>query len=215
MREKHTKTLQVKQEPYGYYWTKYSFIIKHNRITAPCELPNKAWISEPDRVPVRFVLCRITYAIRGDHCGLLMITYQEPTEPHHCPYFDTCLDKTILFKVFYAFVLLFDVTIAQNYGPWSNMYTNRGPRPNYQDTAIRANSKRSTVPKRRSFTDVQKEALKSEVMCDVFETLNESRKQSAMMADKQRALEELEERIQDCFKIIKCLFSIGWIMIQR
>ena len=107
-------------------------------------------------------------------------------------------------------MLLFDVTIAQNYGPWSNMYTNRGPRPNYQDTAIRANSKRSTVPKRRSFTDVQKEALKSEVMCDVFETLNESRKQSAMMADKQRALEELEERIQDCFKIIK--YSLHWII---
>ena len=97
-------------------------------------------------------------------------------------------------------MLLFDATVAQNYGPWSNMYTNRGPRPNYQDMAIRANSKRSTVPKRRSFTDVQKEALKSEVMCDVFETLNESRKQSAMMADKQRALEELEERIQDRFK---------------
>ena len=98
-------------------------------------------------------------------------------------------------------MLLFDATVAQNYGPWSNTYTNRGPRPNYQDMAIRANSKRSTVPKRRSFTDVQKEALKSEVMCDVFETLNESRKQSAMMADKQRALEELEERIQDRFRI--------------
>ena len=191
MREKHTKTLQVKQKPYGYYWTNYPLIIKHNRTIAPNGLSNTAWNSEPDGVPLNSN--KRVWAI-----------------PFVQPYFDSCLDKIIFLKVFYAFVLLFDVTIAQNYGPWSNMYTNRGPRPNYQDTAIRANSKRSTVPKRRSFTDVQKEALKSEVMCDVFETLNESRKQSAMMADKQRALEELEERIQDCFKIIK--FTLHWII---
>ena len=156
---------------------------------------------------------------QSDYCSERVIEYglEQQTRwssieaiPFVQPYFDSCLDKIIFLKVFYAFVLLFDVTIAQNYGPWSNMYTNRGPRPNYQDTAIRANSKRSTVPKRRSFTDVQKEALKSEVMCDVFETLNESRKQSAMMADKQRALEELEERIQDSFKIIK--YSLHWII---
>ena len=36
MREKHTKTLQVKQ-PNGYYWTKYPLIIKHNRTIAQCQ----------------------------------------------------------------------------------------------------------------------------------------------------------------------------------
>ena len=198
MREKHTKTLQVKQKPYGYYWTKYPLLIKHK--SDYCSVPygpyGTIWVIEYGMDqwtgPVRYQI-RIGRS-EGFIVSSLILT----------------LARIKYFKVFYAFVLLFDVTIAQNYGPWSNMYTNRGPRPNYQDTAIRANSKRSTVPKRRSFTDVQKEALKSEVMCDVFETLNESRKQSAMMADKQRALEELEERIQDCFKIIK--FTLHWII---
>lgn len=197
MREKHTKTLQVKQKPYGYYWTKYPLLIKHKSDYCSWDhMGHRIWHGSMDRSPVTGPV-RHQIRIRrneGFIVSSLILT----------------LARIKYFKVFYAFVLLFDVTIAQNYGPWSNMYTNRGPRPNYQDTAIRANSKRSTVPKRRSFTDVQKEALKSEVMCDVFETLNESRKQSAMMADKQRALEELEERIQDCFKIIK--FTLHWII---
>ena len=68
---------------------------------------------------------------------------------------------------------------------------NRGPRPDYNDSKVRVNRS----PK-RTFTEDQRTALQSQVMCNVLGTLGEYQHQTTIMNDKEPGFKILKHFYQ-------------------
>ena len=87
-----------------------------------------------------------------------------------------------ILQVFYAILLAGNEVSAVYTQTSKRSLANRGPRPDYASSMgrVRVNS----APK-RTFTEDQRTALQSQVMCNILGTLGEYQHQTTIMNDKE------------------------------